>query len=55
MMERKVTSIRIDPDLWRELKKVAIDLDMKVYEVLEQAIREFLKQKQKEVTKRNEL
>jgi len=44
MMKRIVTSIRIDPELWKEFRKVAIDRDMKVSELLEQAIRLFLKQ-----------
>jgi len=44
-MKRKVTAVRIDPELWKELKKAAIDLDMKLYEALEEAIRLFLKEK----------
>jgi len=44
-MGRKVTAVRIDPKLWKEFKKAAIDLDMKIYEALEEAIRLFLKEK----------
>jgi macrodomain Ter protein organizer (MatP/YcbG family) len=40
MMERKTTSIKVDPQLWKDFKKLAIDQDKDLSDVLEQMIRE---------------
>jgi hypothetical protein len=40
MAERKTTSIKVDPQLWKEFKKHAIDEDKDISVVLEQMIRE---------------
>jgi len=40
--KRVVTSIRIDPYLWKQFKKRAVDEDLPVYKLLELVIREYL-------------
>lgn len=35
----------IDSDLWKQLKIVAADLDLKVYEALQDAIRQYVRGK----------
>jgi predicted transcriptional regulator len=42
-MERKTTSIKVDPELWKEFKKHAIDQDKDISEILEEMIREKVK------------
>jgi len=42
MPERKTTSIKIDPTLWKEFKKHAIDQDKDLSEILEEMIRKEL-------------
>lgn len=42
-MERKTTSIKVDPELWKEFKKHAIDCDKDLSDVLEQMIKEKVK------------
>jgi len=39
---RKATSIKIDPDLWKEVKIEAIRRDMEVSELVELALRKEL-------------
>lgn len=41
--KRKATSIKIDPDLWKEAKIEAIRRDMDVSELVEQLLRKELK------------
>jgi len=43
-MERKTTSIKVDPRLWKEFKKYAIDQDKDLSDVLEEMIREKIKE-----------
>ncbi len=43
MMERKTTSIKVDPQLWKDFKKFAIDQDKDLSDVLEQMIKEKVK------------
>jgi len=43
MNERKTTSIKVNPDLWKEFKKHAIDCDKDLSDVLEQMIKEKVK------------
>jgi hypothetical protein len=43
MAERKTTSIKVDPQLWKEFKKRAIDEDKDLSDVLEEMIRERIK------------
>ncbi|HLC61038.1 MAG TPA: hypothetical protein VJJ52_06440 [Candidatus Nanoarchaeia archaeon] len=42
-MERKTTSIKVDPELWKKLKKYCIDKDTDVSVCLDELIREKLK------------
>jgi hypothetical protein len=44
MAERKTTSIKVDPQLWKEFKKHAIDEDKDLSELLEEIIRKELKE-----------
>ena len=40
---RKTTSIKINPDLWKEVKKYCIDKDMDISDMLENPLRKELK------------
>lgn len=40
MVERKTTSVKVDPRLWKELKKQAIDEDRDLSDIVEEMIRE---------------
>lgn len=42
-MERITTSIKINPELWKEVKKHCIDEDIEISEYLEQLIKKDLK------------
>jgi post-segregation antitoxin (ccd killing protein) len=44
-MERQTTSIKIDPELWKETKKLAIDKGINISELLENLLRKELKQR----------
>lgn len=50
MPEKKqlVTSLRVDPDLWKEAKVQAIRRDMTLTKVVDEAIREWIERKQEE-------
>ena len=41
-VEKKTTSIKIDPKLWREVKKYAIDKDISVTELVELVLKKEL-------------
>jgi hypothetical protein len=41
-MKREPTSINVDPELWREVRHAAIDLNITATEFFEQALREKL-------------
>ena len=41
-LKRESTSINIDPELWREVRKTAIDMDISATDFFEQALREKL-------------
>jgi hypothetical protein len=43
MTERKTTSIKVDPKLWKELKKQAIDEDRDLSDLVEEMIKEKIK------------
>lgn len=45
MVEKKKTSIIIDPKLWKELQHKAIDKDKDISELLEEAIQDYIKKK----------
>ena len=45
MVKREPTSINIDPDLWKQVKKAAIDQDITATEFFEQALKEKLARK----------
>ncbi|MCJ7505125.1 hypothetical protein MUP05_01445 [Candidatus Bathyarchaeota archaeon] len=38
-MEKKTTSIKVNPDLWKDFKKYAIDQDRDLSDILEEMIR----------------
>ena len=42
-MEKKTTSIKVDPQLWKEFKKHAIDQDKDLSDVLEEIIKRELR------------
>jgi hypothetical protein len=42
-MEKKVTSIKIDPDLWKKVKKKCIDDDIDISGYIEELIKNDLK------------
>ncbi len=42
-MERKTTSIKINPQLWKEVRKHCIDKEVDISEYLEELIKENLK------------
>lgn len=44
-MEKKVTSIKIDPEVWKEARKHCIDESIEVSEYLEKLIKKDLKKK----------
>ena len=44
-MVRKATSIKFDIELWKEVKKKCIDLDMDISDYLENLVRKNLKTK----------
>lgn len=46
-MSKTRINTTIDSDLWKEIKKYAIDKDSKVNEILETLIREFLNNNKK--------
>lgn len=52
MGEKKVFSTRIDQDLLKALKHLAVDLDCNINELLEQAIQDFLKKHEKKVSEK---
>jgi len=43
MAERKMFATRIDPDLLKELKHLSVDTDLKIADLVEQAIKDLLK------------
>jgi post-segregation antitoxin (ccd killing protein) len=45
MEERKTTSIKVNPDLWKETKKLAIDRGIEVSELVEGALRKELQKR----------
>ena len=46
--KQMVTSLRVDPDLWKEAKVQAIRNDMTLAQVVEEAIRKWVQDKMKE-------
>ena len=50
-MPRKPLSTKIDNDLQKEIKKLAIDMERSFNDLLEDAIRDFLKKHGKQVKK----
>ena len=52
MGERKVFSTRLDQDLIKELKHLAVDEGRALNDLLEEAIQDFLKKYEKEKTKK---
>ena len=42
-MPRKTTSLKIDVDLWKEVKKKCIDLDLEISDYLENLIKRDLR------------
>lgn len=50
-MKRKPLSTKIDGDLQKQVKKLAIDLEKPLNEVLEEAMRDVLKKYEKKISK----
>ena len=50
-MEKKMFSARIDPDLVKSLKHLAVDLEVSLSELVEQAIKDLLKKHEKGIKK----
>tara|TARA_Y100000310_G_scaffold339019_1_gene430357 strand:+ start:866 stop:1012 length:147 start_codon:yes stop_codon:yes gene_type:complete len=46
-MPRKTTSLKIDPELWKEVKKKCIDLEIEISDYLENLIKKDLNIKEK--------
>lgn len=46
-LERVTTSIKIDPKLWKEAKKSAIDHDLELSQLVEEAILDWIKENRK--------
>lgn len=44
-IKRTATSIKIDPELWKETKIAAINFDTTVSELVETAIKEYIKKR----------
>lgn len=42
MAERQTTSIKVDPDLWKEVKHQAIDEDLDISDLVDKALRMYL-------------
>ena len=47
VVKREPTSINVDPELWKEVKKTAIDLGITATDFLEQALKEKLAKRKK--------
>jgi len=45
MAERQTTSLKVDPELWRRAKHVAIDEGTSIGFLVEKALREYIKEK----------
>lgn len=44
-MERKVTSLKVDPELWKQAKKLAIDRGISLAELIENLLKRELDRK----------
>jgi hypothetical protein len=42
-----VTSLRVDTDLWKEARKAAIDCDITLGELIDQALRDWIAKQEK--------
>jgi hypothetical protein len=47
MVKREPTSLNVDPELWREVRKTAIDMGITATEFFETALREKLAREKK--------
>lgn len=52
-MEKKMFTTQLNNDLLKEFKKLAIDLERPINDILEEAIKDFLKKNEKKPTKPN--
>ncbi len=43
MADRRTFSVRIDPDIWKAARRLAVDNDTTLSDLVEEAIRDFLK------------
>lgn len=43
--KREVTSVKIDPDVWKEVKHLSIDQDVEVQDLVDSALRAELKRR----------
>jgi predicted transcriptional regulator len=44
--KRETTSVKVDPDVWKEVKHLAIDEDVEVQDFVDAALRNELKRRQ---------
>jgi hypothetical protein len=47
-MGKTVTSVKVDEDLWKEAKKAAIDDDISLTDLLDDALRDWMTNRKKE-------
>jgi predicted transcriptional regulator len=43
MADRRTFSVRIDPDIWKAARRLAVDNDTTLSDLVEEAIQDFLK------------
>lgn len=43
-----ITSLRVDANLWKEARKAAIDCDISLGELIDEAVRDWIARKEKE-------
>ena len=48
IVKRTATSIKIDPELWKETKIAAIQYETTVSELVEEAIKEYIRRKKRD-------
>ncbi len=53
MAERRTFSVRVDPDIWKEARKLAVDKETTLSELVEEAIQDVLKKNGVEIKKQS--
>lgn len=49
--EQTITSLRVDPELWKEAKMLAIKNDMTLADLVNEAVKEWIRKKQEKEKK----